>query len=34
MDSNFGNAMACLPQPQNRLEDRRGKNDEVSRGMW
>ena len=26
--------MACMPQPWNWLEDRRSKNDKVSREMW
>ena len=31
MDGNLGNAMIGLAQPRNRLEDRRSKDDEMSR---
>ena len=34
MDSNFGNTMASIPQPRNRLENQGSENDKVSRGMW
>ena len=34
MDSDFRDAMASMPQPRNRLENKRGKDDEVSRGVW
>jgi len=34
VDSNLGDAVASMPQPRNRLENRRGKDDKVSRGMW
>ena len=34
MDGNFGNAMASMPQPRNRLENQGSENDKVSRGMW
>ena len=34
MDGNFGDAVANMPQSRNRLENRRGKNDKVPRGMW
>ena len=34
MDGNFGNAIASMSQPRDRLENRKGKDDEVSRGMW
>ena len=33
MDSNFRDAMASMPQSRNRLENRRGENDKVPRGM-
>ena len=33
MDSDFGNAVASMPQPRNRLENRRGKNDKMSGRM-
>ena len=31
IDSDFGNAMISVPQPRNRLENRRGENDKVPR---
>ncbi len=34
MDSNSRDAMASTLQSRNRLENRRGKNDEVSRRVW
>ena len=34
MDGNFGNAMASMSQPRNRLENRGSENDEISGGMW
>ena len=34
MDSDFGDAIASMPQSRNRLEDGRSKDDEVSREMW
>ena len=34
MDSDFGNVMASPPQSRNRLEDERGKDDEMSREVW
>jgi len=34
VDSDSGDAMASMPQPRNRLEDKGGKDDEVSRGVW
>ena len=34
MNGNFRNAMVNMPQPRNRLEDRRGKDDKMSRGVW
>jgi len=34
VDSDFENAVSSMPQPRNKLENRRGKNDEVSRRMW
>ena len=34
MDGNFGDAVASMLQPRNRLENRRSKDDEVPRGMW
>jgi len=33
MDGNFGNAMVSMPQSRNRLENGRGKNNEVPRGV-
>ena len=33
MDGNFENAMAGLPQPQDWLEDRKGKDDKMFWGM-
>ena len=34
MDSNSRDAMASTLQSRNRLENRRGKNDKVSRRVW
>ena len=34
MNSNFGNAVASMLQPRNRLENQGSENNEVSRGMW
>ena len=34
MEYNFGDAMASLPQSWDWLEDRRSRDDEVSRRMW
>ena len=34
MDGDFENAMASLPQSRNKLEDRRGKDNKMSRGVW
>ena len=34
MEYDFGNAVTCSPQFWNQLENRRGKNDEMSRGVW
>ena len=34
MDGNFGNAMASMSQPRNRLENRGSENDEISGGIW
>ena len=34
MECDFRNAVACLPQSWNWLEDREGKDDKVSRRMW
>ena len=34
MNGNFGDAMVSTPQPGNKLEDRRGKNNEMSREVW
>ena len=34
MDGNSGDTIASMPQSRNRLEDKRGKDDEISRGMW
>ena len=34
MDGNFGNAVASTPQSRDRLENRRGENDKIPRGMW
>ncbi len=34
MECNIGDAMACLPQSWDWLENRRSKDDEVSREMW
>ena len=34
MNGNFRNAMVNMPQPRNRLKDRRGKDDKMSRGVW
>ena len=34
MDSNSRNAMVGLAQSRDRLEDRRGKDDKMSRGVW
>ena len=34
MECDFRNAVACLPQSWNWLEDREGKDDMVSRRMW
>ena len=34
MDGDFRDAMVSVPQPRNRLEDRRGKDDEISGGVW
>ena len=33
MNGNFGDAVASMLQSRNRLENRRGENDEVPRGM-
>ena len=34
MEHNFGNAIASLPQSWDWLENRRSKDDKVSRRMW
>ena len=34
MDSNLGGAMISTPQPRNKLENRRGKDDEMPRRVW
>ena len=34
MDGDFRNAIVSAPQPRNRLEDGRDKDDEMSRGVW
>ena len=34
MECNFGDTVACMPQFWDWLEDWRGKDDEMSRGMW
>jgi len=34
VDGNLENAIVGLAQSRNRLEDRRGKDDEMSRGVW
>jgi len=34
VDGDLGNAVASTPQSRNRLENRRGEDDEVPRGMW
>ena len=34
MDGNFGNIVASLPQSRNRLEDGRGKDDEMPKRVW
>ena len=34
MNSNFRDAMVSSPQPRNRLENWRGKDDKMSRRMW
>ena len=34
MNCDLGNAVASIPQSRNRLENRRGEDDEVPRGMW
>ena len=34
MDGDFRNAVASILQSRNRLENRRGENNEVPRGMW
>ena len=34
MNGDFRNAVASMLQPRNRLENRGGKNDKVSRKMW
>ena len=34
MVCDFGDAIVSMSQPRNRLENRGGKNDEVSRGVW
>jgi len=34
VNSDLGDAMVGLAQPRNRLEDRRRKDDEMSRGVW
>ena len=34
MDGDFGNAVASMPQSRNKLENRRGEDDEVPREMW
>jgi len=34
VNSNFGDAVASIPQPRDRLEDRRSEDDEVPGGMW
>jgi len=33
VDGNFGDAMVSIPQSRNRLENKRGKDDEVPRRM-
>ena len=34
MNGDLGDAMASMLQSRNRLENRRGENNEVPRGMW
>ena len=34
MDDDLGNAVANMLQSRNKLESRRGEDDEVPRGMW
>ena len=34
MNGNFRDAMVSAPQPRNRLEDRRGKDNKMSGGVW
>lgn len=34
MECDFGNAVACLPQPQNWLENEKGKDNKVFGGVW
>ena len=34
MDSDFGDTMASMPQSRDRLENRRSKDNEMSRRMW
>ena len=34
MNSNFGNAVASMSQPRNRLENQGSENDKVPGGMW
>jgi len=34
VEYDFGNAMTCSPQSWNQLGNRRGKNNEMSRGVW
>ena len=34
MDSNLGDVMASTPQSRNRLENRGGEDDEISRRVW
>ena len=34
MEYNIEYALASMPQPRNRLENRRGTDDKMSRGIW
>ena len=34
MECDIGDAMASIPQSRNQLEDRRGKDDKMSRQVW
>ena len=34
MGSYIGYALASMPQPRDRLENRRGTDDKMSRGVW